>query len=86
MTTKTRYRYAATYRYGRGAVHANSGNPIRSVRRFESTVARDEWVSQGGDYRTQAGWREAMLASELTAADRRDLQEDDGSPVYRAEW
>jgi hypothetical protein len=62
--------YAVSYGMG-VAVCANTGNRYAAdYRSFPTRAARDEWVSEGGDYRSAPDWREVLLSSdcELKAA------------------
>lgn len=84
MSATARYFYAATYPYG-VASSAETGRLLRSVYRFETRAERAEWIAQGSDRRTQGGWREAVKAGDVSAHERRNLRESDGSPVHYPE-
>lgn len=55
--------YAATYPHGL-AVHANTGLPLCTYARFNSKRERDEWVANGGGYRTMSDWREKVFSKD----------------------
>lgn len=52
--------------YGMGvAVSANTGDRYAAAyHSFNSSTERDEYVSEGGDFRTSPDWRESLLASD----------------------
>tara|TARA_R110002153_G_C13230009_1_gene489696 strand:- start:744 stop:1049 length:306 start_codon:yes stop_codon:yes gene_type:complete len=59
-----RHYYAVSYGLGT-AVCANTGNRYAAAyHSFDSRAERDEYVSQGGDFRSSNDWRESLLASD----------------------
>ena len=75
---KKRKYYAVSYGLGL-AVCARSGRRYdASYHVFLSKQERDEWVSEGGDFRLSRDWREALPAkdSELRFMLRHDAQNE----------
>ena len=63
-TTTRRHYYCVSYGLG-VAVCANTGDRYAAAyHSFDRRAERDEYVSQGGDFRSSPDWREALLASD----------------------
>ena len=80
----TRYHYAVRWPIGI-ATSANTGRPIRTVHRFRSREQRDEWLSQGGDFRNGNNYREAVSRNEVASEIRRSAAQSphqNGNPVW----
>lgn len=74
--------YAANYPYGI-ACNANTGNLIRTIHRFPTPAACDEWVSQGNAYHTGPNHREALTAKQASPDIRRaGRRAPQGVPVW----
>ena len=70
VRTAKRHYYCVSYGMGL-AVSANTGDRYAAAyHSFDSADERDEYVSEGGDFRTSNDWRESLPASdrELKAA------------------
>lgn len=75
MTARRRY-YAARWMQG-VAVSAVTGRDAREVLVFDSPAERDAYVAEGGGYRSQPNYREALRAADVSAYERRHLYEYD---------
>ena len=63
-TPPAKHYYCVSYALGI-AVCANTGDRYgASYHRFDSSSERDEYVEEGGDFRTSNDWRESLLASD----------------------
>ncbi len=84
---KPRYFYAVRWPLGL-AVNASTGRPMRTVHRFRTLSARQEWVDEGGGYRTGNNYRETVTRSEIEAELRQSAAlspHADGLPVWLCE-
>jgi len=64
--------YAVSYRYGKNARCADTGEKIFILHSFESRADRDEWVSDCTvAFESQSGWREAVSYAEIRRYIRR---------------
>ena len=60
----TKHYYCVSYGMGL-AVCANTGDRYAAAyHSFDSSAERDEYVEEGGDFRTSNDWREAVPASD----------------------
>jgi hypothetical protein len=62
QTTMKKF-YAINYTNGI-AISAQTGKRYGVYHSFPSAAARDEWVNQGADFRTDRGFRQAVLSSD----------------------
>ena len=63
MKTQPRNYYAINYWNGVMS-SAATGNRRGTYYRFSSPAAREQWINDGGDYRTGPNWREAILSKD----------------------
>lgn len=84
---KPRYLYAVRWPLG-VAVNANTGRPMRTVHRFLTLAARQEWVNKGRGFRSMNDYRETVSRAEIESEIRRSARLSpvtEGKPVWVCE-